>query len=1246
MIKQVYGEKGGIGYVRVSDRNFNTTVDTFYIAGVKYPSLQSASAQDKNGDGLADSIVIRLRKGQADGAFALDSWSEIRYSWPTVTPLKNAKKGAIDLFDPAQNIISLLDSDLLGGAGQGVLEMDFPEGNMVKGAILDSVGPAIQAASLTLDGSRDKDSLILTVSEPIQVNLTGTDAYLILKQGTTELPITADLIQKIDDRQYRFIFDRSKKIVDQEFVKFVFSGTSVTDLKKNKPSEINQWVAITKSGDKDATIHRAEMRDFNGDGYGDSVTVTLKLGSDENRFTAKSISGGLYSWPSTSSYDNLNISIFKSVTDSTFSFTGIKNSAGTGEGSLKLAFPNADSISGLIVDLVGPALRDSARFDNSNGDRTADTLTLKVTEQIDVKKLSIDLAYFQLAIDTINVESVVSKSVGVITSDSILTDFAKGELDKKAYAWVRFASFEKSVVDMKGNVPHSKSKWVPLVRKGTSSALNPAALFDAKGSGRGDEILVKFSEGSSPQSHKLADLKSIAYSWPTGGIIDTVKRSNLTISNGSVSFSTNGSREGFGSGSIALIFDDTTYTETIIDSVGPAIVKASRLWSEKSENDTVMVALTESIANLFASDKAYSVIIHGTSETSVKSKSTQLVNDSLRMVFPFGTVQENDSIALIPDGGIADLLGNKPHQNNQHIEIELVGGKKPYFVNAEMFDNDGNGTADSVVATIKLGSHVEAERAQDLSSAKASWPTTTDLKDAKGSAIDETTIKLTGMEIFATSGTGAVELTFPSGVVRGEAKDRVGPVILSAKLWEQMGGDDTLQVEFSEPIIGAGDAKTLLNINDDPKHSIKVEPYLSNTIWRFSFAKGTASVGDSVNIVSKSDIRDGANNPAHEKNRKVAIEMKKRPIAVHTDEGGFYATGNDGTMDQVQIVLAKEVDQKRIEGFTASFSWPSVSGEIKEFSIGNDRMTVQDSVLFIDLKSESLAKGMTFVDDSKFGKITLAQPDDDQIELHKTAFTGKDRMAPVLVDQANYRGKELTSDEEQFEDTLVLNYSEPIEPVNPGSGIESDIFILNKKNGDVYRLLITGESSHENSVVRHTVRVIRGKSTVPASGDKIAISGDTKLVKDRSGNVQQIETAFVPFGTVYLPASYEVVVYPNPFTVTEREYNNDLIEEYRDNSDIQAIKRMAVMVRPFGNRAGAELSGTISIFDAVGQVIMANEELAFQERTGVLLASFEGKNLRGRNLGSGLYRGVISVKSKSDDTEQVNVIPVMIGIKE
>jgi len=72
-----------------------------------------------------------------------------------------------------------------------------------------------------------------------------------------------------------------------------------------------------------------------------------------------------------------------------------------------------------------------------------------------------------------------------------------------------------------------------------------------------------------------------------------------------------------------------------------------------------------------------------------------------------------------------------------------------------------------------------------------------------------------------------------------------------------------------------------------------------------------------------------------------------------------------------------------------------------------------------------------------------------------------------------------------------------------------------------------------------------------------------------------------------------------------------------------------VRVEPCKNRGNlGNLSGKISIFDALGNKVVNEENFERDKEKDVLIWTWNGKNTRGRTVGSGAYQAIISVDGK------------------
>jgi len=247
-----------------------------------------------------------------------------------------------------------------------------------------------------------------------------------------------------------------------------------------------------------------------------------------------------------------------------------------------------------------------------------------------------------------------------------------------------------------------------------------------------------------------------------------------------------------------------------------------------------------------------------------------------------------------------------------------------------------------------------------------------------------------------------------------------------------------------------------------------------------------------------------------------------------------------------------------------------------------------------------------------------------------------DGMAPVII-EAQYRGMAVNDDTTSVIDTLVITFSEQVNSVESGTQMP---FQCEDNQGQNYSLEVLS-SSADGSEVRYLVTV-DNNSILPAKGDSIWINHTGGVIEDSYGNEQDNNSNLgVLFSAAVFRASYDVIIFPNPFLIGSTE-KNPLVDNYSESS-VDSRGVIAVMVRPFGQRPAKELTGKISVFDIVGNKLVDSEPLLYQERSGVLLFTTEPLNQSGRVLGNGTYRAVISITDNDNQTVQMNRL---IGIKQ
>lgn len=272
IIKNNFGGKTGFGWIRVTDRNFNSTVDTFSIAGVTYPYLKDAYIEDSDGDGKGDKITIELIKGKADKAEDLTEYQNLKYSWPNKTGLISANSNSVSV---SSSKIIINDNSLLSGDGEGLVTFNYiTNPNDYSGFIIDKVGAVIIKNGANYTKPTDpslQDIIFISFSEAIKDALLNNKIYLVFydKDGKSK-EVAATIVEKIDNQNYKFTFPPGT-LKDQKKVNLK-TDTELVDLKGNKVADNNQKVDIEVT---EANKLWLKASPVDGTKFGSSLKIVL-----------------------------------------------------------------------------------------------------------------------------------------------------------------------------------------------------------------------------------------------------------------------------------------------------------------------------------------------------------------------------------------------------------------------------------------------------------------------------------------------------------------------------------------------------------------------------------------------------------------------------------------------------------------------------------------------------------------------------------------------------------------------------------------------------------------------------------------------------------------------------------------------------------------------------------------------------------------------------------------------------------
>jgi hypothetical protein len=214
----------------------------------------------------------------------------------------------------------------------------------------------------------------------------------------------------------------------------------------------------------------------------------------------------------------------------------------------------------------------------------------------------------------------------------------------------------------------------------------------------------------------------------------------------------------------------------------------------------------------------------------------------------------------------------------------------------------------------------------------------------------------------------------------------------------------------------------------------------------------------------------------------------------------------------------------------------------------------------------------------------------------------------------------VNSSEIQVIDTLIVFFTEKID-------IKSGRFELEINNKLNLKDLREGEDYfiNENSVT--FLIDIENVDILPNRDNTVYITGLNLTIEDQYGN----KGTFTKKHSVVIvkanyQAQYNVKIGPNPVDLGKDEI-------------------VHISVSPYAKRPAVGLSAIITVYDNLGNIVIGEQEFIYNDDIGELNLSLKPRNQQGRKLGSGSYLAVIMVTNSNGDTDIVQKIPVMIGVK-
>ncbi len=446
-----------------------------------------------------------------------------------------------------------------------------------------------------------------------------------------------------------------------------------------------------------------------------------------------------------------------------------------------------------------------------------------------------------------------------------------------------------------------------------------AAVFDDSGLGRAERLEIFFQD----TIDKIPD--SILVSWPvlfprknfSGASIkpDASNNRHLTVlldtsfPDAATTFT--------GSNNLGLCYStDTTYENAtmltsfkINDSIGPLLQSALLLEKIEGNFDTLLITLSENIADNSLVGKSL-VLIGNNNQYTLNVVSSVFMGDLYKVIVDNSdgiTIKTNDSLKLSSDGPVRDLYGNRTHKHNKPVVL-TIREKAPIVSGAWYYDRNADGAIDEIEIVFNKKVDSKLLTADFTFSKKKSALLRADkFKYSSGDSLRlllDIRSAVNGLSIGDGVTSGVLDLTlyhslFPDILITTPVTDKAAPVLINAKFteghWDDLSGKnkDTLEITFSENSIDPAFNEPFLFIaadgNDSYRLLLQQTGKNANTctfVVTSVEGNGYPQAGDSVFINVDGKIIDiYQNQQDNPLNRRVVLTVVSPPINITIKAG-------------------------------------------------------------------------------------------------------------------------------------------------------------------------------------------------------------------------------------------------------------------------------------------------------------------------------------------------------------------------
>ncbi|NLD94955.1 MAG: fibro-slime domain-containing protein [Fibrobacter sp.] len=446
-----------------------------------------------------------------------------------------------------------------------------------------------------------------------------------------------------------------------------------------------------------------------------------------------------------------------------------------------------------------------------------------------------------------------------------------------------------------------------------------AAVFDDSGLGRAERLEIFFQD----TIDKKPD--SILVSWPvlfprktfSGAsiVLDGSNNRHLTVLL-DTSFPEQATTF-TGSNNLGLCYStDTAYENATLltsfkinDSIGPLLQSALLLEKIQGNFDTLLITLSENIADNSLIGKSLVLIGNG-NEYTLNVVNSVFMGDLYKVIVDNSAgiaINAGDSLKLNADGPVRDLYGNRPHELNKPVVL-TIREKAPIVNGAWYYDRNADGTIDEI--EIVFNKKVDSKLLTadfTFSNKKSSLLRADKFKYASGDSLRlliDIRSAVNGLSISNRVTSGVLDLIlyhslFPDIPITTPVTDKAAPVLIDAKFieghWDGLSGKnrDTLIVTFSENSLDPAynEPFQFVPVDGNDAYRLLVQQTGKNANT-FTFVvtsvegDGYPQTGDSVYISADGTIEDiHQNQQDNPLNRRVALTVVSPPVNITIKAG-------------------------------------------------------------------------------------------------------------------------------------------------------------------------------------------------------------------------------------------------------------------------------------------------------------------------------------------------------------------------